>query len=518
MTGADVLQRFTKWTATGAETAAKVRAIVERWGTPLWTLLTMSLMDGILVPKKSVAVSIERGFVWVAKGSRFLSKIKITGFRKYAFEEGKYVGPESLASTLSLALKDLKASRTGLVLAIPKDWVIIRTAELPATVKANIVDVIAYELDRLTPLTPDASYYDFRILSEREGKLNLLLVAARANVVNEYLNALKEENITVARVTVNLLTLGTLCEYLDPGTDSICLEVDRFGYEGGVIHNHEIVHAFGDTFSSDDRAKREDVIVEGVEPVVHLVRSLGLAPLVLVHMKERGVCTLEEKVSAPLRMFGSSDVKLGLAAGSDDISYAAIGAALDTVWPKAHGFDILGKGQKTKVAIPRAVTFALILLFLATFIPYAVLPVQREQKRLAEIERQISIRKEEVKKVEALKKEVDVVGAEAASIDNFKESKPKSLVLMKELTTNLPKSVWLTRVRISETGADVEGYANSASEILPKLEQSKYFKKVEFASPTIRDTRMNADRFVIKMDLEGFAAEEGEKTPDGKKK
>ena len=43
--------------------------------------------------------------------------------------------------------------------------------------------------------------------------------------------------------------------------------------------------------------------------------------------------------------------------------------------------------------------------------------------------------------------------------------------------------------------------------ILPKLEDSRYFKKVEFASPTIRDTRLKADRFIIKMEIETPSAE-----------
>jgi hypothetical protein len=76
----------------------------------------------------------------------------------------------------------------------------------------------------------------------------------------------------------------------------------------------------------------------------------------------------------------------------------------------------------------------------------------------------------------------------------------------------------LTRTRITDTAADIEGYANSATEIISKLEASQYFKKVEFASPTIRDTRLNADRFVIKMELEGIQKTEGEISKDGKKK
>jgi hypothetical protein len=55
----------------------------------------------------------------------------------------------------------------------------------------------------------------------------------------------------------------------------------------------------------------------------------------------------------------------------------------------------------------------------------------------------------------------------------------------------------------------LEGYAASATEILPKLEASKYFEKAEFSSPTQRDPRMNIDRFSVRMQLEG----RGKKTP-----
>jgi hypothetical protein len=67
---------------------------------------------------------------------------------------------------------------------------------------------------------------------------------------------------------------------------------------------------------------------------------------------------------------------------------------------------------------------------------------------------------------------------------------------------------------------DIEGYAASASELLPKLEASKLFQKVEFASPTFRDVKMNSDRFVIKMEIEGIkkGSETAQKTDGGAKK
>jgi Tfp pilus assembly protein PilN len=345
-------------------------------------------------------------------------------------------------------------------------------------------------------------------LNETQNILTLIIVAARTDLINQYLNALRAENVLVERVTVNLSGLGTLCSFMNQGADSICIDVDPYGYEGGFIHDRRIVAAFGGPFPENDPSGKADVIADGIGPAIDLAKSLGITPAVIAYMKDKNDISLSVRLGMPVKVLNGGDIKPRVSTDLDDFSYNAVGVALESLWPGAKQFNILGKGFEARVSIPKAVTFALILLLLAAWVPYVVLPLQREEKRLQEINRQISMRKDEVKKVEALRKEVDTASAEVTAIDNFKESRPMSLVLLKELTTSLPKSVWLTRSRVTETTVDIEGYANSASEILPKLEQSKYLKKVEFASPTIRDARVNADRFVIKMEIEGFTKEE----------
>jgi general secretion pathway protein L len=110
--------------------------------------------------------------------------------------------------------------------------------------------------------------------------------------------------------------------------------------------------------------------------------------------------------------------------------------------------------------------------------------------------------------VEALKKEIEELNSEVLKINSFKENRTMSMDILREFTTVLPKTVWLTRAKITETTIDMEGYAGTATELLQKLEASKYFKKVEFASPTFRDTRLNMDRFIIKMEIEGKGKDE----------
>jgi Tfp pilus assembly protein PilN len=81
---------------------------------------------------------------------------------------------------------------------------------------------------------------------------------------------------------------------------------------------------------------------------------------------------------------------------------------------------------------------------------------------------------------------------------------------LKELTALLPKSVWLFRTHVGEKEVAIEGYAASASDLLQRLEDSPFFQKVEFAQPTVKDTRMNAERFVIRMEPENPKARAGE--------
>lgn len=389
----------------------------------VWNALTMGLMEGIVVPRYALAVSVERGYVSVVLGRRFLSRIEGRKSGKYAFEEGKYVNPESLASALSLAKKSFKAHRAGIALSIPADWAVIRTVQLPSAVKDNISDVVGYELDRLTPFRQEDAYYDFRVLDEKDGKLQLLIVAARKDRLNPYLENLKEDGSLVDMVTVDVTGSG----------------------EGG------------------DNGKA----------------------------------------------FGPA---------GDDISVRSRRALIEYLSHDTKGINLLGREDRRRVRAPLAVTFVLCALLLAIWIPYTVLPLQREEQRLAQIERQVSMRREEVRKVEALRKEVKDLTDDLARISEFKEARPAAMVILKELTTVLPKTVWTTRVKITETAVDLEGYAASASEVLPKLEESKYLRKVEFASPTMRDLRMNADRFVIKAEIEGVGKKEGEKPKDGKTK
>jgi Tfp pilus assembly protein PilN len=504
---------FEKLTAAVSGSAAKVKAL---W-KPLWKTLSLSLADERVAPAKNVTVCIERGLLSIVYGSRMFSRIRIRGFKLYPLE-GRYPSPEGLVSSLNVALSELGASKAGITLSIPKAWTLVKRVEFPATVKENISNVISYELDRLTPFNAGEAFYDAQLISEEGGKVNVLVSAAKADSLTPFLNALKEAGSEVTRLTMHLSGTGTLCRYLDTSENFVFVKMGEKEYEGTVFNGGSMTSAFTGTLEPGDERERLDMLMSVIEPLLEKEKAEGRPPKLFVALKD-GSSSLREmlkmRVHAPLRILEETDAILGVPA--QKVPYEALGGLIESLWPKAAGPNLLHKGREEKKTTPLAGTFVLAAILILLWVIYLFSPVSVEEKRLKEIDHQIMIRKEEVKKVEKVKKEVDALASEVSTIRNFKTARPATLNIIKELTTIFPKTAWLSRIRITETTVELEGYASAATELLPLLEASKYFTKAEFASPTFRDARLNSERFSIRAELEGAKKTEEVKKPEGEK-
>jgi len=504
MTGSIVIHKFLSF-ASASATTLKSKGIL------LWRILTFSPADETIFPQKSLCISIEKGSISLALGTRLLSRVRIKGLRRYSFEGERFPPPDGLASSVALAINELRASKADVILSIPKAWAVIKTAEFPSTVKEALSDVVSYELDRLTPFAPEDALYDLRILKDDAGSVTLLVIAARADVIKPYLDALREKGIQVSRVTVNLSGIGTLCNFIDRYRDSLFAEIHENGYEGALFLNSSPAGSFTGSFTEAEETSKVDTLIKEFAPLIEVSQKQGGSPQIIFLLKDKSPGLkelLKLRIDLPVRILNETDIKLMLPGPPSEIPYAAIGGVLESLWPKAKGLNLLKKGQYKRPKIPVTLSVILLLALSILWILYLIAPLKIEGKRLKEVDHQIMIRKEEVKKVEALKKEIEALKGEILTIETFKGSRPMALDIFRELTNLLPKNTWLTRMRITETTVDIEGYADSATGLIPKLEASKYFRKAEFASPTFRDAKLNAERFVIKVELEGIQRKE----------
>jgi len=499
--------------------ASRLKALWE----PLWKILSLSLADERVAPAKNVIVCIDRELLSIVYGSRIFSRIRVRGFKLYPLD-GRYPSAEGLASSVSLALSELGASKANITLSIPKAWTLVKKAEFPATVKENISNVISYELDRLTPFNANDAFYDAKLLSEESGKVSVLVSAAKADLLTPFLDALKEAGAHVTKITMHLSGMGTLCRYTNKTEDFVVVKIGGKEYEGAVFNGGSMTSAFSGALEAGEEREKLDLLMSEVEPLLEKSAMQGRPSKLFVSLKD-GNSPLREllkmRVHAPLKILEETDVIPGVSA--QKIPSEALGGLIESLWSGATGPNLLNKGREEKETAPLGATFILAAILILLWVIYIFSPLSVEEKRLKEIDRQIMMRKEEIKKVEKVKKEADTLTSEISTIDDFKTAKPMTLTIIKELTTILPKNTWLTRLRITETTVELEGYATSATELVPILEASKYFVKAEFASPTFRDARLNSDRFSIRMDIEGVKKPqeakktEGEKPKSGKK-
>jgi general secretion pathway protein L len=486
--------------------------LLKRTWTPIWRVLTFSPADDLILPQKNLSLSIEKGILSVACGSRFFSRINIKGTRDFFFENGKYPQPKDLAPSLVMAVNEFGTTISDVTLSIPKAWAIIRTIEFPAAVKENISAAVSNEIDRLTPFLPDETFFDFRVLKDDGKKLTFLILVVKADKIKPYIEVLGDHGFNVKELTVNISGMCTYFHYMNGNPDIIFLEIDDKGYEGALVLNGSMIHVFSDNFTSEDEKTKIDIISADINSLRETKLKQVMSPQILVLFKDRNSSlaeSLKQQLHMPVKIMktsgrrtGSDSSRTKLSIPDNEIPSSAVGSVIQSLWQKAERLNLLKKGIHETQKTPLAMTIILLLIITFMGILYVVAPLGIEEKRLEVISSLIETKKEEVRKVEILKKEAETLRSETSAIDTFKKGRTMTLDILKELSSILPETAWLSRVMITETTVRIEGFANSATELLPILESSKYFRKLAFASPTYKDVRMKSDRFNILMEIE----------------
>jgi general secretion pathway protein L len=125
---------------------------------------------------------------------------------------------------------------------------------------------------------------------------------------------------------------------------------------------------------------------------------------------------------------------------------------------------------------------------------------------------EVKKRKPEVEAIEKLQKQRGELAQEVAEYEKITAGEFSKIEILKELTQILPSTVWIWNMKYSAGEIEMSGFADSASDLIPLLDKSPLFEKVEFLAPVTkeRERRIGAEkekeRFKIKMRLEGRRA------------
>lgn len=435
-----------------------------------------------LLPAKAVCAEISDSGCLVTSAERKWGKLRFGPSVRAAG-----TGPEEVAR----AVKGLAAAggRAGrVVLTVPRSWTVTACLELPRTARENLAQVVAYELDRFTPFSSADAFYDFKVIDEGV-TLKLFLGAARAGKLDPYLNAFRKEGLDAAAVAVGIEAIGSLFP-----ENTIFVKVNGSGYEGAIFRRGTISHMF----ARETEKGGPGPLAEDVRELVKMLPEGKGGPRLALDADAALVRQWAGSLPLPPQPAGS--IGKDRSPEARKIGLAALGSLTGILGGGPGPVNLAARGRHA-VAKPLAATAVLAVIAAALGTLLLVSPLQFEGKRIDELDVQISLRKDEVRKAEALRREKEAVETEIARINDFRHSRPPAVAVIRELNSLLPKNAWLVRLHMTDTAVEIEGYAGSASEVLQKLEDSRFLKKIEYSSPTFRDSRLKADRFALRAEL-----------------
>lgn len=137
----------------------------------------------------------------------------------------------------------------------------------------------------------------------------------------------------------------------------------------------------------------------------------------------------------------------------------------------------------------------------------AALALRWDNGRALELERtsaQLGRLSREYKILEAQREEIARMEKLYASAGRIAAGDVGKLKVLRELTEIIPDDAWLTEFNYRGDRSEIRlsGYAVSASQLLPVLEQSDMLQNVRFTSPITTDQRLKKEQFRLEMKIQ----------------
>jgi type IV pilus assembly protein PilM len=230
-----------------------------------------------------------------------LKGLGIASLPPEAIVQGAFLNSGSIVDTIREAMDSGGFKTKDVAVAVSGHSVIVKKVSLPAMNREELEDQIQWEAEQYIPFDVNEVHLDFQILdtSEGEGQMDVLLVAAKKDLVDDYYQVISEAGCNPVAIDVAAFAVENAFEYNyeEPGDDIIALVnigaqvvninvvengVPAFTRDittGGNQYTEEIQKALSISFDEAERLKLggtgpdqdQEVLPQEVE---HAVRSV----------------------------------------------------------------------------------------------------------------------------------------------------------------------------------------------------------------------------------------------------
>ncbi len=143
-----------------------------------------------------------------------------------AVEDGVLQEPDEVSKAISALLKNLKIKNTKIGISISGYSVIVKKINLETMEDDALAEYIKAEAEQYIPFDIDDVYLDFQKLPSRDeesGRNDVMLVAAKKEVINDYLDMLHDLKLKTALVDVDGFALENIWEMTTQEIDNVAL-------------------------------------------------------------------------------------------------------------------------------------------------------------------------------------------------------------------------------------------------------------------------------------------------------
>jgi Tfp pilus assembly protein PilN len=443
-------------------------------------------------------------------------KIRLVDYRIYPlWSEGqREVQEAQWISLITTFISKNEVNKERVSVSIPREKALIRFLRLPLTTTENLRKVLEYEAPKLTPFDKEAFFFDYQVLKTDAEWVYLMAVFVKKDDMEPYLNLMKKMGIQPVSVQIPAVSALNLFFYHegDKGHEvSVLLDVnvpfcemnilegkewkDSFHLPlGGEKQEERILHAF----------RRGDLKDPSLSRAMFFVYGLDATEKALPNFQEAD--GMKGVASPPM-----DRIEVGADETLPDYIYPSIGLPLTGLTHTRLKVNLLPVEMRKKVReYGKSVFLILLSLAVVLGLTWGGGVYSRYEKELESLRAELKKKKPEVEAVEKLQKQRTELTVEMTEFEKITRGAVSEVRILQELTQILPSSVWIWQYKFSGREIEISGFADSASELIPLLDKSAIFEKVEFLAPVTkeRERRIGAEkereRFKIKMRLEGM--------------
>ncbi len=447
---------------------------------------------------------------------RSIRKIRLVDYRIYPlWSEGqREVQEAQWVSLITTFISKNEVNGERVSVSIPREKALVRFLRLPLATKENLRKVLEYEAPKLTPFDKEAFFFDYQVLKEDAEWVYLMAVFVKKDDLEPYLNLLKKVGIQPLSIQIPAVSALNLFFYHegDKGNEvSVLLDVNTPFYEMNILEGKEWKESFHLPLPQEKQEERilhtfqrGNLKEPSLSRAMFFVYGLDATEKALPNFQETD--GMKGVASPPM-----DGIEVGPDETLPDYIYSSIGLPLTGLTDTRLKVNLLPVEMRKKVReIGKPVFLILLCLAVVLGLTWGGRVYSRYQKELESLRAEVKKRKPEVEAVEKLQKQRTELTAEMAEFEKITREAVSEVEILGELTQLLPASVWIWQYKFSGREIEISGFADSASELIPLLDKSPLFERVEFLAPVTKErerrigVEKERERFKIKMRLEGM--------------